>query len=199
LVIAAHCFPFATFLAMCRRGVRFDRYGREMGRFGQRRNRRLPGRDYAAGAYFVTVCAQQRGGVFGENVAGEVRLNDIGNIVAEAWRWLPCRYPNVTLGEWCVMPDHLHGIVILTAPTTVDPQGTTADHQRCRPLGRLIGAFKTVSTKNVNLLRGTPGAILWQRDFWDRVVRDDVEMIRIRRYIRENPMASPVGAVREPP
>ena len=55
-----------------------------------------------------------------------------------------------------------------------------------KPLGELIGAFKTVSTKHVNLLRNTRGATLWQRDFWDHVVRDDVDLHRIRTYIRDN-------------
>jgi hypothetical protein len=58
---------------------------------------------------------------------------------------------------------------------------------RRKPIGGLIGAFKTVSTKHINILRHTPGAPVWQRDFWDHVVRNEDDLQRIRAYIRHNP------------
>ena len=57
---------------------------------------------------------------------------------------------------------------------------------RRKPLGGLIGAFKTVSTKQINGVRNTPGAVVWQRDFWDHVIRDEADLFRVRAYIREN-------------
>jgi putative transposase len=132
-------------------------------------------------------------------VDGHVRLNAFGEVVAHAWRWLPLQYRYVMLDEWCVRPDHLHGILVLggsrtglggsrTAPTG-DAVTTAVDVPRLRrkPLGGLIGAFKTVSTKQVNRLRITPGAVVWQRDFWDHVIRDEADLLRIRAYIRANP------------
>jgi REP-associated tyrosine transposase len=97
------------------------------------------------------------------------------------------------LDEWCVMPNHLHGILVLTG----------RGGSRTAP----TGDFKTVSTKHINRLRNTPGAVVWQRNFWERVIRDDAEMDRIRVYIRDNPAnsvndalnAAVGGAVREPP
>ena len=114
---------------------------------------------------------------------------------------LESQYRHVTLDEWCLMPDHLHGILVLTdgaggshattalarASTGVDD--TAAGMER-KPVGRLGGAFKTVSTKRKNFLRNTRGAVLWQRNFWDHVVRDDADLDRIRRYIRQNASVS---------
>ena len=167
--------------------------------FHQRRTVRLAGRDYSAdGAYFVTVCTVDREPVFGAVVDGHVRLNALGELVAEAWRWLPMQYPYASLDEWCVMPDHLHGLLVLggsrfevggsrAAPAgDVVTTNVDAPLTRRKPVGELIGAFKTVSTKNINALRGTPGALVWQRDFWDRVVRNEDDLLRIRAYIRDN-------------
>ena len=87
--------------------------------FRQRRTIRLSGRDYSAdGAYFVTVCTIERESLFGTIVDGEVRLNAFGQVVADAWRWLAMQYAYVTLDEWCVMTDHLHGILVLGGSRT---------------------------------------------------------------------------------
>ena len=161
-----------------------------------RRSMRLAGWDYsAAGAYFVTVCSEDRAHLFGEIVDGKMRVNAVGAVVAETWLWLPSQYPYVTLDEWCLMPNHLHGVLILAGKggsrtVTGDAAGdgtALAVHARRKPLGRLIGAFKTVSTKHINQLRDTPARMVWQRNFWERVVRDDAEMDRIREYIGDNP------------
>ena len=86
------------------------------------------------------------------------------------------------------MPNHLHGIIAIdvigrggsrTAPTT--------DMDEPKPLGRLVGSFKTVSTKQINILRGTPSTLLWQRNYYERIIRDDDELDRIRCYIEDNP------------
>jgi putative transposase len=87
------------------------------------------------------------------------------------------------------MPNHLHGVVVIndmgrggsrTAPT-MDIAGP-------KPLGRLIGAFKTVSTKQINALRGTPGSTLWQRNYYEHVICGEAELDRVRRYVKDNPL-----------
>jgi REP element-mobilizing transposase RayT len=88
----------------------------------RRRSIRLPGYDYSQpGAYFVTVCTRDRECVLGEVVEGEVRLNEDGRAVAEAWKWLGRQYSYVELDEWVIMPDHLHGILIIHANATDEP------------------------------------------------------------------------------
>ena len=123
--------------------------------------------------------------LFGEIIDGEMKLNDLGNIVADTWQWLENQYPYVELGAWVVMPNHSHGILIIHD----DGRGgsRTTPTMRRKPLGRLIGAFKTVSTKHINLLRDTEGQVVWQRNYYERIIRDEREMDRIWRYIESNP------------
>ena len=163
-----------------------------------RRSVRLRGYDYSqAGAYFVTICTQGRACLFGDVADGEMRLNEIGNIVADSWRWLALQYDYVELDEWMIMPNHLHGIVVIiddddgggrggsrTAPTG-DPRNATPKR---KPIGGLIGAFKTVSTKHINIMRGTPGMPVWQRNYYEHIIRNEESMNRIREYIVNNPL-----------
>jgi hypothetical protein len=114
---------------------------------------RLKGYDYSqAGAYFVTIVAWQRETLFGEIVDGEMALNDFGKIVAEEWQWLETQYEYVELGAWIIMPNHLHGILVIHDDGRGGSRSAPTPIKR-KPLGGLIGAFKTVSTKQINLLR----------------------------------------------
>ena len=156
-----------------------------------RRSIRLPGYDYAEdGGYFVTVVTREREMLFGDVVDGEMRLNATGQLVLDSWKWLTVRYPYVELDTHVVMPNHLHGIIVITGR---HPMGDEAGDPGIAPaprksLGRLVGAFKTVTTKQVNLARGTPGRPLWQRNYYERVVRGERELALIREYIVNNPM-----------
>jgi hypothetical protein len=79
-----------------------------------RRSIRLKGYDYSqAGAYAVTLVSHEREGLFGEIVDGQMALNAVGEVIAATWRWLAVRYPYVALDAWVVMPNHLHGIIVL--------------------------------------------------------------------------------------
>jgi REP element-mobilizing transposase RayT len=143
-----------------------------------RRSTRLKGHDYTSdGVYFVTLCARVRvASPFGRQVGDSVLLSDAGRLVTEAWTWLGDSHGYVTLDASILMPDHLHGLIELGGPW---PR---------KPLGNLIAAFKTVSTNAVNRMRGTPGVQLWQRGFYDHIVRHDIALDRIRRYIVNNPI-----------
>ena len=165
-----------------------------------RRSIRLQGYDYSrSGTYFVTLCTQNRQCLFGEIVNGQMRLNDAGRMVADSWEWLAEQYDHVSLDEYVIMPNHAHGIIVInddrrggshcrggsrTAPTATRTAPTTGKR---KPIGRLIGAFKTVTTKHINELRETPGRKLWQRNYWEHIVRNESELNRIREYIRNNP------------
>ena len=156
-----------------------------------RRSPRLQAYDYSQpGAYFVTLVTHERVSLLGGVVDGEVKLSHNGNAVNDAWLWLPSQFPHVELDEFVVMPNHLHGVVWLAGPlsgTGVSRNAPTKPGPR-KPLGQVIGAFKTVSTKQVNAALGTPGRPLWQRDFYDHVVRNEQDLHRIREYIRNNPL-----------
>jgi putative transposase len=144
---------------------------------------RLRGYDYSQpGMYYVTICTQDKKHLFGEVVEGEMKLNGYAEIIAACWRWLQKSRLDVQLDEWVLMPNHLHGILRIverrggsrTAPT--------------KPLGRLIGAFKTVSAIRINEIRNTPGAPVWQRNYYEHIIRNEDELNKIRKYIRTNPL-----------
>ena len=167
---------------------------------------RLKGYDYTReGAYFITVCVQDHVRLFGKIVNGEMRLNESGKIVAETWDWLSTQYDYVKLDAMVVMPDHIHGIIIITVypynscrvdariDTTILPRIDPTILPRIDPttikrksIGHLIGAFKTVSTKQINIYRNTPGMRIWQRNYYEHIIRNNLELNRIRNYISNN-------------
>ena len=178
---------------------------RATGRSPQRNRRsiRLQGYDYSqAGAYFVTLCTQNRECLFGEIVNGEMRLNEAGRVVADEWINTAEIRDEIELDEWVVMPNHFHGILVITVgrgDRRVAPMnGTTiSGEQGDRPvaptgpqprsIGAVMAGFKSAATKRINELRQTPGMKLWQRNYWEHIVRNEPELNRIREYIHNNP------------
>ena len=153
-----------------------------------RRSLRLSGYDYAAaGAYFVTICTHKREPLFGAIQNGTMAVNDYGQTVADAWLWLEQQYPYVKLDTWVVMPNHFHGIIIITDCRGGSRTAPTEKSRPIKPIGRLVGAFKTVSTKHINKLRITPGALIWQRNYYEHVVRNEDDLNSIGEYIINNP------------
>ena len=160
-----------------------------------RKSIRLKGYDYAQpGAYFVTVCTQDRACVFGEIVDGQMRLNTMGRIAADCWQAIPGHFQAAELDAWVAMPNHFHGIVWMTDV----PVGAThasplhASDPPRRPLGTIIGSFKSATTKRINMLRGTPGTPVWQRNYHEHIIRNEDVLCRIRQYILDNPSHWPM-------
>ena len=166
-----------------------------------RRSIRLPGYDYSQpGSYYATLCTGGKEPLFGQIVEGEMHRNEWGDCVARCWKWLAQQYPYIDLDEWTVMPNHLHGIIVITgcrgasrsalAERRVigDGGGSRTAPTKRKTLGRLVGVFKTTSTDDINQLRGTPTRPLWQRDFYDHIIRNEDELNKIREYIRTNPL-----------
>ncbi len=164
----------------------------------RRRSIRLRGFDYAqAGAYFITICTRHSACVLGEVVAGKVRLSEAGRVVQTAWEGLPSHYPHVQLDAWTVMPNHVHGIVILTAdpvgaglkpaPTIPDAPAPASAKRNRHGLPEIVRAFKTFSARRINAARGTQGTAFWQRNYYEHVIRNEAVLDRIRQYIVDNP------------
>jgi putative transposase len=129
--------------------------------------RRLPGHDYSSpGAYFVTVCTHRRALLFAEAPAIEA--------VQACWIEIPSHFA-VELDAFVVMPNHVHGIVLIQR----------AGH--ARPLPTVIGSFKSAVARSINLFRGTRGEPVWQRGYYDRVIRDERELEALRQYVVSNP------------
>jgi len=140
------------------------------------------------GAYFVTVVAYHRIRLFSEVVGGEMRLNQFGEVVVKTWEFLPNRYSYVSVDPYAVMPNHFHGILSIEEINDPCRGGSRpAPTTKIKPLGELIGAFKTVSAKNINIIRGLPGHAIWQRNYYEHIVRDQSELENISLYITSNP------------
>jgi putative transposase len=160
---------------------------------GQARRRspvRLKEYDYSRpGAYFLTVCVNRHRCLFGEVSEDEVRLSDGGRIVWECWGDLPRHYPHVQTDAFVVMPNHVHGIIVLTRTNVragLRPAPTGSD-VALHGLPEIVRALKSFSARRINELQRTPGAWIWQRGYYERVVRNEEELNRIRRYIADNP------------
>lgn len=169
-----------------------------------RRSIRLKGYDYSrAGVYFITTVVKNRECILSETHDGEVILSALGEIVNRCWNNIPMRFPSVKLDAFMIMPNHIHGILILTdnvgATLAVAQDRTAVNQDRARAslaptrptLGNVIGAFKSLCTiawldhiKRNNLkLVGK----FWQRNYYEHIVRNEMELNRIREYIASNP------------
>jgi REP element-mobilizing transposase RayT len=174
------------------------------------RSRRLPDHDYASpAAYFVTICAHERICLFGEIEDGQMHLNAWGQVAAEEWHRTETLRDEVHLDAFVIMPNHIHGIVVIAPPNAdapTDPRGyeSTVATQRAaslrgdgnrnvtpKSLGAIVRSYKSAVTRRINRMRDTPGAPVWQRNYHDRVIRDETEWRRIRRYIDTNPARWP--------
>ena len=166
----------------------------------QRRNMRLPGYDYSqSGAYFVTICSFRRMPIFGRISDREVVLSAEGRIVREEWLRTEIIRKEITLDEFVIMPNHFHGIVIIekssSESASVGAHGHAPqprDHaplrRSPRSLGSLVARFKGSATRQVRTKRADPIFKVWQRNYYEHIVRDDIELNRLRRYINENPL-----------
>jgi REP element-mobilizing transposase RayT len=152
-----------------------------------RRSIRLKGYDYSqSGAYFVTIVVWQRECLLGEIVDGEMRLNEFGKIVERAWFDLPKHYPHVKLGTFCIMPNHVHAVIVLIE-TVVGAGLRPAPAEARHPLSEIVRAFKSFSARRINELRKSQGIPVWQRNYYERIIRNDQEHNRIHSYIEANP------------
>jgi len=147
---------------------------------------RLSGYDYLQdGWYFITICTQGQKCMFGKFANGQIQLCEYAYIVDKCWKWLAQQYDYVHLDQYVVMPNHLHGIIIIRR---CDLRiALTGNAQKCKPLSGLIGAFKTVSTRRTNNVRKTQASKLWQRNYYEHIIRNEEELNRIRQYIADNP------------
>lgn len=197
-------------------GMTFDFDGR------RRRSIRLRGYDYSQdGAYFITICTQNRECMFGEIADGKMVMNLAGNMIQTVWDEIPFHYAGIEIDEFVVMPNHVHGIIVIVGATPCGcpvltprgcpvvpgpgvgqarglgqargpaPTGDAGDMGRLS-LGDMVHRFKTITTKRYAdgvKQWGWPSfpGKLWQRNYWEHIVRNEIELNRIREYIHTNP------------
>jgi REP element-mobilizing transposase RayT len=168
-----------------------------------RRSIRVKGYDYTEpGAYFVTIVTYQRGCLFGEVIHETMLLNDFGRIADECWRAIPDHFPNVELGAHMIMPNHVHGVIVIraddeSASTVVVAQHVGAQHC-CAPtpdnhkinvkpgsLGAIVRSYKSAVSYRINKEHNATG--IWQRNYYEHIIRNADEAKRIHLYIEANP------------
>jgi len=144
---------------------------------------RLQGYDYSQnGAYFVTICTRKKEPLFNDK---NMKL-----IIEQTWLETPAKRPDVFLDEYVVMPNHFHGIIIINSPvgayshTPLQPIFRSPS----RTIGAIIRGFKASSTLKINIYRKTPRVPVWQRNYYEHVIRNDNDLHDSRQYIRENPL-----------
>ena len=172
---------------------------------------RLKGYDYSqAGAYFVTICTQNRECLFGD-IGGEMKVNDAGHMIQKWWNESAAKFGNIELDEFVIMPNHFHGIIVIVGAALcgrpglgghpeMDGQWKTGQRQeigqphRVAPtVGDIIDWVKTMTTneyiRNVRQNNWTPfPGKLWQRNYYEHLIRSETELNKIREYIINNPL-----------
>ena len=172
-----------------------------------RKSIRIQGYDYAQdGAYFITICTHNRQCLFGD-IKGVLQyaptakmvLNPFGIVVRDAWQNTPVIRPGILLDEFVIMPNHVHGIIMICrgvsqyaptqyAPTILPPYPpTTPFRSPSQTIGAIVRGFKSSTTKQINQIRETAGLPVWQRNYHEHIIRNEEELHRIREYIITNP------------
>jgi putative transposase len=165
-----------------------------------RRSIRLKGYDYSSpGAYFITLCAYQRHCLFGEIVNGEMQLNECGAIATECWQAIPSHFQKIQLDAFVVMPNHVHGILWIKE---TNGRGLAFGRGLAMPnpyegkfgkpiagsIPTVVGSFKSIVTRRINILRNAPRTPVWQRGYYDHIIRSERSLHILRQYIQHNPL-----------
>jgi len=207
------------------------RYHRPFDNAQGRRSIRLPEYDYSQeGAYYITICAQDRKCLFGEIRNGKIILSECGRIVDDWWQNIPERYSGVKLDEYAIMPNHMHAIIVITDDAICRGEvasplggkvdgvmksgdgieipdvaissmgesvgGITKSGEMTSPLrgtgkhtlGQILAFYKYQTTKSINAIYNSPGNKIWQRNYWEHVIRNEMSLYKIRKYIHDNPL-----------
>ena len=157
---------------------------------------RLKEYDYTQpGGYFVTIMAHQRVCLFGGIANEKMQLNESGSIVEECWHAIPDHFTNVELGAYVVMPNHIHGIIVINDRADADASARrgTIDRAPTEQFGKpvigsiptIIRTFKAAVTRRVG--RELTATGIWQKNYYEHVIRDLEDWDRIHRYIESNP------------
>jgi len=158
-----------------------------------RRSIRLRNYDYSqVGAYFITVCTKNRECFLGEIENGEITLNEYGMIVEKEWLMTEKIRSNIQMDKYIVMPNHFHGIIIINTNCRGTLQRAPTKEQFGRPISdsipTIIRLFKSTTTKQINQIHGTPGIPVWQRNYYEHIIRNEKEFDNIRQYVEGNPV-----------
>ncbi|MFN9406925.1 MAG: transposase, partial [Dolichospermum sp.] len=175
---------------------------------------RLKGYDYSqSGLYFITICCYQRECLFGNIMNSQIILNNFGQLIKEEWLKSAEIRKEIEFDDFVIMPNHFHGIVIINQEINSDFMKNDVDFQdnnvgangrsplqqiqssrpkismKPKSISSLIAGFKSATTKKINIIRNTPQNPVWQRNYYDHIIRNDESLARIREYVQNNPLS----------
>ena len=154
-----------------------------------RRSLRLSRYDYSqSGAYFVTICIKNSENSLGNIEDNVMVINQFGQVVKDIWHSLDTRYKEVILDEFVIMPNHIHGIIFIDNPVEIIHELSLPKERRKMLLPKVVGYFKMNSAKLINQLQATQGQSVWQKNYYEHIIRDEVSLTKIREYIVNNPL-----------
>lgn len=149
---------------------------------------RLKGYDYSQeGLYFITICTQNRKCIFGEIKNGEMILNDNGKIIEKTWQDLPNHNPHIEPNIFCIMPNHIHAVIEITAHVGAGSKPAQNIPFSNHSLSEIVRQFKTFSSRRINQLSGKQGHPVWQRNYYEHIIRNEISYNNIYWYIMNNP------------
>lgn len=159
-----------------------------------RRSIRLKDYDYSQmGAYFVTIYAHKRECLFGEISQDVMILNEIGNVARSNWIAIPEHFAHVDLDAFVVMPNHVHGILLFEFDNSRQKRSSQPLAKqnpiigaKSGSLGAVVGSYKASVTKQVNQIFNQQPQHVWQRNYYERIIRNERELLAIRTYIENN-------------
>ena len=177
-----------------------------------RRSIRLKHYDYSLPAsYFITICTHNRECLFGSINDGEMMMNEFGYIIEYKWQRIPTHFTHIQLDAFQILPNHVHGIIFINDivgakhshkktkydskiitknASPLPPQYSSSHPIVTKPgsLSAIMQNFSSITTRKINQIRQTPGIKVWQRNYFDRIIRHEKELNCIRQYIIENPI-----------
>jgi len=152
---------------------------------------RLKGFDYTqAGAYFVTICTYKWVSLFGNIIDGEMVLNNLGKIVKDEIIKTSEIRDIIDIDKYVIMPNHVHLIIIINEGSRTARRAATIEHYGkpvANSIPTIIRSFKSAITRSIHLILGKNDQIIWQRNYYEHIIRNEHELNKIRRYIFNNP------------
>ena len=164
-----------------------------------RQSIRLRGYDYYnPGLYFVTLVSHQHMNIFGAIRHEIMNLNQIGKIVKNTWHEITNHFPYVTINACVIMPNHIHGILQIKSVGArkkvsrqrrqASPLHSSSPKEIRQPLGMIVGTFKSAASKHIHRAGYLTGKTIWQRNYYEHIIRDDEDYQRVIEYIEMNPI-----------
>ncbi len=166
-------------------------------KYFHRKSLRLKNYDYSTeGAYFITLVIKNREPLLGTIINGEMQCSEEGSVISSLWEKIPEYYPNVVLDYYVVMPDHFHGILMISNVVAGSSRHDMNEYSESKKgqgdpaptIGSIIGYYKFQTTKSINRIRNSEYKKYWQRNYYDRIIRNEKELLGIREYIVNNPL-----------